>query len=225
MEDRGLSSFQKLAQYYAERATEYEKIYLKPERQQSLSLLKSWVSNTFSRHHVLEVACRTGFWTQAIVATALSIVATDVNSEVLKIAQSKPISSSKVRFVQHDAFSRKKAINAKFTAGFAGFWWSHIPKSELERFLDRFHSNLLPGSVVVFIDNLYVEGNSTPITRVDEEGSFQERRLENGTTYEVMKNFPTEIELKHLLEPTAMSIQYEQFNYYWGVSYNLANAP
>ncbi len=143
------------------------------------------MSATLSNHHVLEVACGTGFWTQAIAQTALSIVATDVNSEVLNIAQSKLISSNKVRFIQDDAFSLQKVVDTKFTAGFAGFWWSHIRKSEVERFLYRFHSKLLPGSVVVFIDNLYIEGNSAPISRVDEEGnSFQKRSLENGTIYE-----------------------------------------
>ncbi len=219
-----MSSSQKLAQYYAERATEYEKIYLQPERKQSLDSLKSWVSATLLNHHVLEVACGTGFWTQAIAQTALSIVATDVNSEVLDIAQSKLIPRNKVKFIQDDAFSLQKAVDTNFTAGFAGFWWSHIRKSEVERFLHRFHSKLLPGSVVVFIDNLYVEGNSTPISRVDEEGnSFQERSLENGTIYEVLKNFPNESELKRILEPTAMNIQYEQFKYYWCVSYTLAN--
>ena len=93
-----MSSSQKLAQYYAQRAVEYEKIYLKPERQQSLDSLKSWVSATLSNRHVLEVACGTGFWTQAIAQTALSIVAPDVNSEVLDIAQSKLIPRNKVRF-------------------------------------------------------------------------------------------------------------------------------
>lgn len=220
-----MSLSQKLAQYYAQRAVEYEKIYLKPERQQSLDSLKSWVSATLSNRHVLEVACGTGFWTQGIAQTALSIVATDVNSEVLDIAQSKLIPSNKVRFIQDDAFSLQKAVDTNFTAGFAGFWWSHICKSEVERFLHRFHSKLLPGSVVVFIDNLYVEGNSTPISRVDEEGnSFQQRSLENGTIYEVIKNFPKESELKCILKPRAINIQYEQFKYYWSVSYTLANA-
>jgi hypothetical protein len=45
----------------------------------------------------------------------------------------------------------------------------------------------------VLLDNLYVPGSSTPISRTDETGdTYQLRALASGETFEVLKNFPTE---------------------------------
>ena len=68
------------------------------------------------------------------------------------------------------------------------------------RFLNVLHARLEPGALVVFTDNRYVEGSSLPITREDADGNtYQERRLRDGTEYEVLKNFPEEAELRSLL--------------------------
>ena len=44
---------------------------------------------------------------------------------------------------------------------------------------------------MVFFDNCYVEGSSTPLSRTDAAGNtYQSRRLDDGSTHEVLKNFP-----------------------------------
>lgn len=94
-----------LARYYAERAAEYEQVYEKPERQEDLHALRSLVSTAFKGRNVLELACGTGYWTQFIASAATSIVATDLNTEVLAIARSKPMGSCRMEFRQDDAYS------------------------------------------------------------------------------------------------------------------------
>ena len=108
----------------------------------------------------------------------------------------------------------------KFTGGLAVFWWSHIPKARLRDFLRGFHDVLSPGARVVIIDNNYVEGSSTPISRTDEHGNtYQTRRLDDGSRYEVLKNFPTESELRLVLEGLADAVRVEKLQYYWILSY------
>jgi demethylmenaquinone methyltransferase/2-methoxy-6-polyprenyl-1,4-benzoquinol methylase len=210
-----------LIRYYAQRANEYEKVYLKPERQQDIVRLKARLCNLLTGHRILEVACGTGYWTTAIAEVATLIVATDFNTEVLRIAQDKQLPEEKVQFVQADAFSLS-TVQGVFTAGFAGFWWSHILKSQLGQFLDVFHTKLASGALVVFIDNTYVEGSNHPITRIDAEGNtYQQRRLENGTIYEVIKNFPEESEFRNILGAKVSNLQYERFTYYWCLSYTV----
>ena len=220
-----MSSATELVRYYAERVEEYEKIYAIPERQNDISRLKERVGNLLAGHDVLEVACGTGYWTAVIAETAKSIITCDISEEVLRIARSKELPPKKVRFNLDDSFSLNSILE-RFTAGFAGFWWSHVRKSQLNLFLDVFHSKLLPGALVVLIDNAYVEGKSSPITRTDVEGNtYQERRrLENSKTYEVLKNFPDETEFKQLLGRKASNLRLERLTFYWRLSYNLVEA-
>lgn len=72
----------------------------------------------------------------------------------------------------------------------------------------------------MFIDNAFVEGSSTPILRTDEHGNtYQLRRLEDGRTHEVLKNFPTESELVSAVDGLALDVRVEFLNYYWILSY------
>ena len=125
-------------------------------------------------------------------------------------------------FVQDDAFSLRSVHSQKFTGGFSGFWWSHIPKSQIDLFLSGFHAKLMPGARVMFADNCYVEGSNRPISRTDKSGNtYQERVLGNGTRYEVLKNFPARQELVDAVAAYGNDIGYEASAYYWRLSYTL----
>jgi ubiquinone/menaquinone biosynthesis C-methylase UbiE len=210
-----------MVSYYAGRAQEYERIYHKPERQQDLQRLREFVGRTFEASHVFEVACGTGYWTEVLTRTAASVLATDINEEVLAVARTKPIDSRKVIFRQEDAYALT-VLPRKFDAGFAGFWWSHIPRARLQSFLAGFHRLLAPGARLVFMDNAYVEGSSTPISRVDDYGdTYQMRRLDDGSQHEVLKNFPSESALRATVDGMGLGVQVEFLQYYWILNYRL----
>jgi len=214
-----------LEAYYTRRANEYEGIYSKPERQEDLRPLKSIIGSIFRDHRVLEIACGTGYWTRYIAESATSIVATDVSKELLDLAISKKYHSCSITFQQTDAYSMEK-VGDNFNAGFCGFWWSHIPLTRRTQFLEIFHSKLNPGALVVMIDNNYVEGSSTPVSRKDEEGNtYQVRKLKDGTRYEVLKNFPEESNLHNFFEKVGENIQINNLTYYWLLKYNLKKSP
>jgi SAM-dependent methyltransferase len=207
-----------LVAYYAARATEYDEVYRKPERQEDIRSMRSILRELLSGHTVLEVACGTGFWTDEIAATANHIHAIDVNSSVLEIASDRLRRHRNVTVGRDDAFllTGTKGI---FTAAFAGFWWSHLRRGEqLSRFLDGLQGKLQPGALVVFIDNRYVEGSSLPINRADAEGNtYQTRRLGDGTEHEVLKNFPEEAELRMLLNGRGSALDFRSLT--WCLSY------
>ena len=76
---------------------------------------------------------------------------------------------------------------------------------------------------MVFIDNTYVEGSSTPISRTDEHGNtYQNRKLDDGSQYEVLKNFPTESELRASMAGIATDVSVQFLRYYWILSYLVA---
>jgi len=211
-----------LTEYYAKRAAEYERVYQKPERQNDLVKLRRILQNELAGEDVLEVACGTGYWTQVIAQTAKSITATDINEEVLQIARAKDYSGKNVIFEKKDAF-QLSSLAGRFASGLAAFWWSHLKKSEIAKFLQHFHQALSPDAKVVFIDNKYVPGSSIPISRTDETGNtYQLRALADGTLYEVLKNFPGESELRKAVNGLAKNIRFFDLTYYWLLSYQKA---
>lgn len=214
--DPGPSS---LVEYYARRATEYERIYEKPERRADILALKQMLPAFVAGRDVLEIACGTGYWTQVIAPAANRIFATDINNEVLEIARGKDLGGDRVRFEMRDAFSLGK-LPYSVNAGIACFWWSHVSKRHIPQFLHHWHQALEPESQVVFVDNRFVSGSSTPLSRTDADGnSYQQRHLSDGSRYEVMKNFPTSRELTEMIAGMADSVQVKQLNYYWVLSY------
>ncbi len=111
---------------------------------------------------------------------------------------------------------------ASFNAAFAGCWWSHVPLQRLPAWLDTLHARLEPGARVVMLDNSYVQTSSTPLTRQDAAGNtYQMRTLDDGSTHEVLKNFPTSEQAFAQLGPRARDPQWRAYTHYWVLSYTL----
>ena len=211
-----------LLAYYRRRALEYERIYAKPERQADLAIMRGWIRGELAGHDVLELACGTGYWTQIIASAARSVLAVDLAEEPLEIARAKDYPFGKVRFGEADAY-RLEGVPGRFSAGLACFWWSHVPKSRLAEFLDGWHARLGAGARVVCLDNRYVEGSSTPVSRRDEEGNtYQLRRLDDGSVHEVLKNFPDGRELRKVLGDRGADVRLTELPHYWCLSYRVA---
>ena len=210
-----------LREYYARRAPEYEAVYDKAERQSDIARLRDALAETYRGRTVLEVACGTGYWTPHIARHAVRVDAYDINEETLAIARTKPVDPDRVRFACADAYALPIAAS-RHDAAFAGFWWSHVPKERLAGFLEGLHSALAPGARVVCIDNRQVAGSSTPLSRTDEHGNtYQTRVLADGSTHEVLKNFPTPAELQAAVRPYAAAFEVCLFDYYWWLEYAL----
>jgi len=211
-----------LTTYYAARANEYERIYYKPERQTDLARLRELIPAYFAGRSVLEIACGTGYWTQFIAQRALKVTATDINPETLAVARAKDIPAGRVEFAVADIHYLPPDYGG-FTGAYAGFWWSHMRRADCRSFVESLHRALVPGAVVVFLENRYVEGSSTPIAHVDAEGnSFQRRRLDDGSEHVVLKNFPTEAELNADIRGLGTAVEYTALDYYWLLKYEVA---
>jgi 2-polyprenyl-3-methyl-5-hydroxy-6-metoxy-1,4-benzoquinol methylase len=207
-----------LIAYYKARAKEYEKIYLKPERQDELKSATSILQNIFANKTVFEIACGTGFWTEKIAQTATSIFATDINQAVIEVAEQKQYEKSNVTFGLENIFNLSD--NTNYECLFGGFIWSHIKLQDLDKFLDAVNNKTSPGSIVVFMDNNFVEDSNHPITNTDQEGNtFQTRNLEDATTHLVLKNFPTESFLRKKLADFVTNLEFINLKYYWVLTY------
>jgi SAM-dependent methyltransferase len=215
-----------LVRYYSARALEYEKVYDKPERQDDLRLLHELIPKHLAGRHVLEVACGTGYWTRRIARRAASITGCDRSLEVLALARERQPPEHPATFLQGDAFALAD-VPGQFDAAFVGFWWSHMLRADLHRFLRGLHARLEPGSPVVIVDNRYVPGSSMAVTRTDASGNtYQRRTLENGEEHDVLKNFPTSSEIA--LAATGAGgagVDVQELPYYWVATYRARVFP
>ena len=170
---------------------------------------------------MLEVACGTGYWTQHIARSARKVYACDINEAVLEIAREKEVPPGRAEFFKADAVALDH-VPRGCDAAFAGFWWSHVKKSELALFVKNLSLKLEPGAVVGILDNTFTEWSSTPLSRRDAEGNtYQKRKLANGEEFEIMKNFPTKEELAELVRPVAAEAHVEELTYYWLLVFTL----
>jgi 2-polyprenyl-3-methyl-5-hydroxy-6-metoxy-1,4-benzoquinol methylase len=207
-----------LVTYYKDRAQEYEKIYSKPERQGDLQKGIDILQKIFAGKTVHEIACGTGYWTEKISKTAKSVLGTDINEAVLEIAREKDYGKADVRYEQADVFTYKS--DSKFDSLFGGFIWSHIKLEGLKQFLTKVNEVVEPGGTVVFMDNKYVEGSSTPVTKTDAAGNtYQSRHLEDGSIHLVLKNFPGDDFLTNQVKHFGKDIQYIGLDYFWILIY------
>lgn len=204
--------------YYARRAAEYEAVYDKPERQPELQDLRDWLRDQAQGRRVLEIACGTGYWTAVMAPVAASIDACDLNQATLDIAQAKNLGGH-VRFAVGDAYA---PLPGDYDCVAAFFLWSHVPLSRLAAFVRALAASAAPGARLLLIDNGFAAGSSTPIARTDAEGNtYQRRRLADGSTHEVLKNFPGRDALRAALAPVCESIEIDFLRYFWRLTATL----
>jgi SAM-dependent methyltransferase len=210
-----------LVTYYKLRAQEYDRLYDRPDRQDDIRRLAALLRPAVTGRRVLELATGTGYWTPIIAAVAESVVATDINPETLAIAKARDYGSgSTVEFRVADAYA-PEAVAGDFDCIVAGYFLSHVPRDRVALFLESVVDRVGRGGRVLLFDNLYVDDSNLPISRTDEDGNtYQNRQLDSGQTFEVLKNFYDGDELERLVQPYATRIDVELLTYYWLLAFD-----
>jgi demethylmenaquinone methyltransferase/2-methoxy-6-polyprenyl-1,4-benzoquinol methylase len=160
---------------------------------------------------------------------ARSVLATDASEAMLEIARSKEYPAGRrVTFADADAYALDGVAEGGFLAAFAADWWSHIPNSRLGAFLCTLHGKLRAGSRVVFVEMLQRHDPGFRHYRIDSEGNrVYRRRLPNGREFEVIKNFPTEQELRAHVAGIATDVEVREYPELsrWTLSYSVDGRP
>ncbi|HEU4776883.1 MAG TPA: methyltransferase domain-containing protein [Telluria sp.] len=209
------------AQFYAKTASNHDRIYDKAERQEDLEAMRGHVAEVLRGHTVLELACGTGYWTRIIAETADKVVATDINPEMIAMAQLRKLDPAKVSLRVADARALPDDLG-DFTAVFIGFWWSHVKREEYERFLAQLKARVGKDVLVVLLDDDYVEGSSETVARTDLEGNtYQIRSTPDGERYEIPKTYPSDSALRKKLASSVREIKIVRNAFYWLLSCRL----
>jgi len=131
---------------------------------------------------VLEIACGTGLWTESLAELADSVTAIDAAPETLDRARDR-VRRANVTFEVADVFAY--APSEKFDVVFFSAWLSHVPEDRFDQFWGSLRGMLAEGGRVLFLDE--------HVDEQDKEAWVQdgivERRLSDGSTFRVVKNF------------------------------------
>lgn len=178
--------------YYRRRAGEYD-LTAYGDVAAARARIARLVTEMRPTGRVLEIACGTGLWTEALAGLADTVTAIDAAPEVVEIARDR-VRSANVSFEVADVFSWDP--DTRFDVIFFSAWLSHVPMSRFEQFWHSLRGLLAEDGRVLFIDEHVDErGKEAYVPGRDE---IIERRLRDGSTFRVIKNFvdPDRLELR-----------------------------
>lgn len=205
-----------VAAYYARNAERYDTLVERSEEQQEDQMeAADQLATLLAGHKVLELACGTGMWTEAIAQTAATVLATDINEEMLEIARELGEDFGNVQWRQADALNLPEDLGS-FTAVFMAGLWSHFTRDQQDAFLAHLKKRVGKDVLLVLVDDEYVEGESGTIARTDAQGNTYQILLdEDGSRHELPKNYPTDSALRKRLGNAAREIKIARWEFYW----------
>jgi len=178
--------------YYRRRAGEYD-VTAYGDVAAARARIARLVAELRPAGRVFEIACGTGLWTEALAGLADTVTAIDAAPEAVEIARDR-VRSANVSFEVADVFSW--AQDTQFDVIFFSAWLSHVPTSQFEQFWHSLGGLLAEDGRVLFIDEHVDEVEKE--TYVVGQDEIVERRLRDGSTFRVIKNFvdPDRLELR-----------------------------
>lgn len=209
-----------VAAYYARNAERYHSLVEhSEERQEDLLEAGEQLATLLTGHRVLELGCGTGVWTEMIAQGAASVVATDINEEMLAVARELGEGLDNVIWRRADAFDLPADLEGeggKFTAVLVAGLWSHFNRDEQDVFLAQLKKRLGKEVLLVLVDDEYIEGESGTIARTDAQGTtYQIFEDEDGARHELAKSYPTDSALRKRLGNVGKEIKLARWEFYW----------
>ena len=205
---------EEMNRYYDARAPMHD-FYMSYESLEKMETLLSPIIEVVEKwvvgKRVLEIACGTGNWTQVLAKRAASVTAMDCSPKALEIAAPKLAEHKNITITNGDAYDLD-SLHDRFDVVFASDWWSHIPKGILPNFIESVLSRLRRGGKAIFLDMSFKEFFREESSYQDQDNNRVSLRSHKGVEYRVVKNFPTESELRQILEPYSQAIVYHQFD-------------
>lgn len=202
-----------MAEYYARRDNFDEEDVENPDAMDALDEIMDRLRELMTGRRVLELACGDGYWTDELAEYAESVLATDINPNLIEMAKTRALPEDVVQFAVADALDLQ--VQGEFTACFAGFWWSHVRRQDQADVIARLTNIVGKGGLLVLVDNSIIEGE-TAIARTDAEGNtYQIHAVPGGDRYEIVKNYHTDSTLRKRLGPLLRDMRVHRYDHYW----------
>jgi SAM-dependent methyltransferase len=211
MTDSGDALLSEQAAYYRARAPEYDEWWRRTGRydrgaeatarwKAEVAQVDAELAGAALSGDVVELACGTGWWTERLARTARRLTCIDASPEAIDINRGRLRNAGLPTPIYELADLFEWTPAAKFDAVFFSFWLSHVPNDRFKSFWSKVAAALRPGGRAFFIDSLPDQTSTARDHRMPDPGGLQERRLNDGRTFRIVKVFRQPDELTNELQ-------------------------
>jgi ubiquinone/menaquinone biosynthesis C-methylase UbiE len=201
--------------YYRARAAEYDEWFYRhgrydrgaTENQQwadEAAQVRAALHSLPKLGHALELAPGTGIWTAELLNLADKVTAIDASPEMIAINQAK-VQSGKVEYIEADLFNWQP--HQQYDMVFFGFWLSHVPPEKLDAFLQTVATALKPDGRVFMLDSRRTPSSTATDHVLPDKGTTLERKLNDGSTYRIIKIFYEPEPLEAAFKQAGLAVQ------------------
>ncbi len=164
----------------------------------------------------LELACGTGLFTRHLAPAVAELTAVDASPEVIAINRARlgTLPVRQPRYVDADLFAWEP--DADYDLVFMSFWLSHVPAERMDAFWTMVRRALAPGGVAYVIDSAHdVTSTAVDHPPPDAQSGVVTRKLDDGSTYRIVKMFWTPATLAARLAPLGFRAELAQTDRYF----------
>jgi 2-polyprenyl-3-methyl-5-hydroxy-6-metoxy-1,4-benzoquinol methylase len=210
--------------YYRARAGEYDEWFYRLNRyDRGTELNQQWfdevavvlqeVKNLGHGGDALELACGTGIWTRELAPIADTVTALDASEEVIALNREK-LNATNVHYRQADLFAWEP--DRQYDMVFFSFWLSHVPPERLAPFLATVNRAVKPGGQIFMIDSRPDETSTAKDNPLrNDEHIYRTRKLNDGSTYTIVKVFYEPNELRDALASAGFKADVQTTEHYF----------
>jgi ubiquinone/menaquinone biosynthesis C-methylase UbiE len=182
--------------YYNERAPEYEEAYTlgtgtasitDPDIFTTEAALLTGIVRRFAQGRLMDLACGTGYWLPHYAAGASSITLLDQSEKMLDECRKKIERhglGDRVVLAEGDVFEYEFDAGG-YDCALVGFLLSHLTEPQEASVLTALRKMLVPSGRFLIFDSAW----SPERAKVNDKVGCQERRLNDGTRFEVYKRY------------------------------------
>jgi 2-polyprenyl-3-methyl-5-hydroxy-6-metoxy-1,4-benzoquinol methylase len=182
--------------YYDARASEYEEAYTLGTGTSSIRdpgvftsearTLASIVGQRMSGR-VIDIACGTGFWLPSYAAACSHVTLFDQSEKMLDECRKKV---ERLGLAERSTLRQGDVFEQHFTPGsydgaLVGFLLSHLTEAQEAQFFAVLKSMIAPGGRFLILESAW----SPERARANAKTEQQERRLNDGTRFEILKRY------------------------------------
>jgi Methyltransferase domain len=207
-----------MLRYYDERAPEYEEAYIRGTGTASIpdpnvfrvdAERLGGIIGRFARGRLIDVACGTAYWLPHYASSCSTLTLFDQSERMLHEARAKIATcgvADRCSVVVGDFFDHHFG-DEKFDCALVGFLLSHVTEAQEQIVFDRLADLLVTDGRFLVLDSAY----SPERARFNEKVERQERRLNDGTAFQIYKRYPDRHDIAGWASKYAVTTDIEYF--------------